>query len=67
MTRKSDRNLQETLSLTDRMVELAARGDGESEDIGCGILYGVLLDSAYKIRKLAVAESAAHRTKASTG
>jgi hypothetical protein len=47
-------------------VELADRGDAESEDVGCGILYGVLLDSAYKIRKLAEMETVVHRDRAGT-
>lgn len=61
--KKSDRNLQETLKLTDRMVALADRGEAASQDVGCFILYGVLLDSAYKIRKLAEAEKTIHLKK----
>jgi len=34
------------------MIKLAERGDADREDIGCGILYGVLLDSAYKIKRI---------------
>jgi len=33
------------------------------EDNGCGVLYGVLRDSAFKIRKLAEAEKRAHIKK----
>jgi hypothetical protein len=35
------------------MIEIADKGDIEREDTGCGILYGVLRDSAYKVKKLA--------------
>jgi hypothetical protein len=45
------------------MIELAKIGDAEREDIGCGILYGVLLDSAYKIKKLAEKEKENHIKK----
>jgi len=45
------------------MIELAKIGDAEREDTGCGILYGVLLDSAYKIRRLAEKEKENHIKK----
>ena len=45
------------------MVELANRGDAERNDNGCGVLYGVMLDSAYKIKKLAETEKEAHYRK----
>ena len=31
------------------MLDLANEGDAVREDVGCGILYAVLRDSAYKI------------------
>ena len=48
-----DKNIQKTLSLTENMIDLAEKGDIDREDTGCGILYGVMRDSAYKIKKLA--------------
>jgi hypothetical protein len=45
------------------MLELADLGDEHREDTGCGILYGVLRDSAYKLKKLAEKEKAAHVKK----
>jgi len=45
------------------MIKLAESGDADREDIGCGILYGVLLDSAYKIKKIAEEEKEAHIDK----
>ena len=45
------------------MIELARQGDAEREDTGCGVLYGILLDSAYKIRKIAEKERQAHMKK----
>ena len=38
------------------LLALSEKGDMRREDDGCGILYGVLRDSAYKIRKMAEAE-----------
>ena len=45
------------------MIGLAERGDIEREDTGCGILYGILRDSGYKIKKLAETEMNAHKRK----
>jgi hypothetical protein len=45
------------------MIELANKGNAEREDTGCGILYGVLLDSAYKLKKLAEHEKQRHIKK----
>jgi len=61
--RPCDRNIKSTLKLTDFMIKLAGRGDADREDVGCGILYGIILDSAYKIKKLAEKEKDAHIQK----
>ena len=45
------------------MINLADLGDADREDNGCGILYGVLRDSAFKLRKLAEAEKQNHIRK----
>ncbi len=45
------------------MLKLAEQGDDEREDTGCGIMYGMLRDSAYKIRQLAEKEKQAHLNK----
>lgn len=58
-------NIKKTLVIADEMISLADAGDAEREDVGCGILYGILRDSAYKIRKLAEAEKQAHISKGS--
>jgi hypothetical protein len=58
-----DQNIKETLHLTDKMIELANIGDADREDVGCGILYGILRDAAYKIKKLAEDERHKHRQK----
>ncbi len=55
--------LRRTLALTEQMVEIADQGDDAREDVGCGVLYGLLRDSAYKIRKVAEEEIEAHVRK----
>jgi len=45
------------------MLHLADQGDLDREDVGCGVLYGILRDAAYRIKKIAEAEKAAHLDK----
>jgi hypothetical protein len=45
------------------MICLADQGENDREDNGCGILFGVLRDSAYKLKKLAEAERRNHVRK----
>jgi len=61
--KRCDEILRKTLALTDAMSEIADEGDSAREDVGCGVLYGVLRDTAYKIRKLAEEERDAHIRK----
>ncbi len=61
--RPCDESIKKTLGLVDTMLELADEGDEVREDIGCGVLYGVLRDSAFKLRRLAEAERDAHKRK----
>jgi len=58
-----DESLHKTLEMAGAMLALADEGDAVREDNGCGILYGVVRDSAYKIRQLAEAEKQAHVRK----
>ena len=58
-----DSNIKTTLDLVEDMIRLADKGDIEREDTGCGILYGVLRDSAYKLKKLAELEKNNHKKK----
>lgn len=55
--------LKRTLELAAAMLEVADAGDAAREDVGCGVLYGVLRDSAYKLQRLAEAEREAHLRK----
>lgn len=61
--RKCDNNIRSTLRIANQMIELAVKGDAEREDVGCGILYGILLDSAYRIIKIAEQERNSHIKK----
>ena len=56
-------NIMQTLSLVAEMIKLADKGDADREDVGCGILYGILRDSAYKLKQLAEKEKTAHVEK----
>ena len=58
-----NKNILETLKLVEKMIELANSGDEDRDDVGCGILYGILRDSAYRIKKIAEKERDAHIEK----
>jgi len=58
-----DKNIKNTLNIAQEMIKVADKGDIDREDIGCGILYGVLRDAAYKVKKLAEKEKEAHIKK----
>ena len=61
--RACDESIKKTLGLVDEMLDLADEGDSVREDSGCGVLFGVLRDSAFKLKKLAEAERDAHILK----
>jgi hypothetical protein len=56
-------NIEKAIQLSETMIRLADAGDMDREDVGCGILYGILRDAAYRIRKTAESEKAAHMQK----
>ena len=55
--------IKKTIEMANQLISLATKGDSDREDAGCGVLYGVLLDSAYRIRQLAEAEKQEHIKK----
>ncbi len=63
MDSPADQCLKKTLELVERMLRLANHGDAVRNDAGCGVLYGVLRDSAYKLKQLAEAERQVHLKK----
>ena len=61
--RPCDENIKKTIELVKDMLDLADAGDGVREDTGCGVLYGIIRDSAFKIKKLAETERDNHIKK----
>ncbi len=63
LKKKCDKNIARTIELAQDMIELAQEGYEQQEDPGCGVLYGILLDSGYRILDLAEKEKHAHVQK----
>ncbi|MCP3942623.1 MAG: hypothetical protein GY710_14200 [Desulfobacteraceae bacterium] len=63
LKKECDKNIVQTIKLAREMIELAQIGYEQQEDPGCGILYGILLDSGYKLLDLAQKEKHAHVQK----
>jgi hypothetical protein len=63
LVKPCDQNIKLTIELTREMIRLADQGDADREDTGCGVLYGVLRDAAFKIRQLAEQEKGKHQAK----
>jgi len=61
MSKPYNENLLTLLRLTKEMLALADEGDRDRDDSSCGIIYGVLRDSAYKLRRLADQECEKHK------
>lgn len=54
-------NLRRALRLTRVMLSLADEGERDHKDFACAILYGMLRDMAYKLRRGAEEECEKHR------
>ena len=54
-------NLLRLIRLTDEMSMLADKGDRDRLDGSCASIYGILRDSANKLKKIAQAECQSHR------
>ncbi len=63
MAKIYNKNIQRVLELANEMTVLADKGDLNRTDKSCGILYGVLRDSAYKLKQLAEKERQLHIKK----
>lgn len=63
LKKKCDINIVRTIELAHKMIELAQTGYEHHEDPGCGVLYGILMDTGYKILDLAEKEKQAHMSK----
>ncbi len=64
---RANRNLEKVIALCSEMLELADLGDNYRVDDGCGVVFGSLRDSAYKLRKLAKDELIKHEQKRRSG
>jgi len=62
VARPCNHNIIKVLRLSRDMMLLADRGDETRRDISCGVLYGTLRDTAYKLRNLAEQEIQVHKT-----
>ena len=60
MSKPYNQNIVKVLRLTRKMIILADDGDYNRQDKSCGILYGLLRDTAYKLRNLAEQEKTIH-------
>jgi hypothetical protein len=56
MSRADGRYLQEALDFARRLEILANEGDARCDSDGCAVVFGVMRDSAYKIRSQAKQE-----------
>ncbi len=64
MTLKAcDKNLVCAIDLAKEMIALARKGEEDREDPSCGVLYGILLDSGFRILNLAQKEKKAHAAR----
>ena len=61
--RPCNESIEKAIDLVKNMLALADEGDMASEDTGCGVLYGVIKDYAFKIKKLAETEKDNHIKK----
>lgn len=61
MPKSYNTNIQKLLRLTREMMSLADEGDISRVDRSCGVLYGTLRDTAYKLRELAEQEKSIHQ------
>jgi hypothetical protein len=61
MSEPFNENLKRLLELTREMLALADEGDRDRVDDSCGILYGILRDSAYRLRSLTEEELHRHQ------
>ena len=58
-----DINIARTIELANEMIKLAQDGYEQREDHGCGVLFGILLDSGYRLLDLAQKEKHKHIQK----
>ncbi|MBD3346378.1 MAG: hypothetical protein GF401_15100 [Chitinivibrionales bacterium] len=55
-----NKNIEEVIDLAHKLLFLADKGDIQREDDGCGVLYGIVRDCAYKLKLQAEQEKENH-------
>ncbi|MFC1582745.1 hypothetical protein ACFL4W_04325 [Planctomycetota bacterium] len=60
MAKLCNKHITEVLTIVERMIELADSGAIDSEDNSCVALYGIIRDSAYRMRQMAEKERQQH-------
>lgn len=63
MMKKCNKHIMDALQLVSELLELAENGDNHAEDDNCVVLYGIIRDSAFKIKRAAESEYRRHRLK----
>ena len=61
--KQCDESIKKVIDLADKMLTLSDEGDAVREDTNCGVLYGVIRDAAYRIKRMAEDERDAHIKK----
>ena len=59
----SDENINRVLQLAQKLLLCADDGDESRSDEGCGVLYAIVRDCAYKIENAALKEKEVHRLR----
>lgn len=58
--KKCNENIEKLIKLSNKMLALADKGDENRDDTSCGVMYGLLRDYGYKLKKLALQEKQKH-------
>jgi len=63
MTSQANKCIRRALRIARTLMSVADEGDVQMRDDGCAVLYCVMRDCAYRLRKQAEREREAHRAK----
>ena len=61
--RKCNKHIFDALELSRKLTIIADEGERDAEDDSCVVLYGIIRDCAYKIRRRAEGEREKHITR----
>ena len=63
MSKDQNINILKVINLTDEMIAIADEGDRTRRDRSCGVIFGILRDTAYHLRDLCNEEISNHYTR----